>query len=180
MTGNGDIGTRQDQAAERDLVERARGGDRGAFADLYRLHYGSVFRLARFYLPSGAEDAAAETFLRAWSSLPRYRFGGAPFSAWLYAIARHVVVDELRKAGRTETRAVLPETARETAIDESLGLADAIARLSPSQRRVIEMKYLMGMTNPEVAALLKRSVGAVNALQWRALQALNEMLQEDE
>src|SRR5712691_11183839 len=92
------------------LVERAREGDRAAFGELYRLCHGKVFRLVRFYLPgSGGEDAVAETFLRAWVALPRYRDTGAPFTAWLAGIARHVVADARRAGRRVEPRAELPD-----------------------------------------------------------------------
>lgn len=79
------------------LVERARNGEREAFGELYRICHGPLFRYVRFYLPGAdGEDATAETFLRAWLGLPRYRKTGAPFLAWLIGIARHVVADAHR------------------------------------------------------------------------------------
>lgn len=160
------------------LVARAKEGDRDAFAELYRIHHGAIFRLARFSLGADAEDAVADTFLRAWTGLPRYRADGAPFAAWLYGIARHVVADELTNRKRTEPRADVPDRAMELVEDDRLTLAAAIERLPTEQRQVIELKYLVGLRNPEVAAALGVSVGAVNAKQWRALVALEETLKE--
>lgn len=162
----------------RQLVDRARKGDRDAFGILYRRHYPSVYRLARFYL-DGAEDVAAETFLRAWSALPRYRDTGAPFSAWLYGIARHVVSDARRAQLRVVPSEVLPDRGVEQDGDSHLLVASLLERLSEDQRKVIEMKYLLGMTNPEVSAHLKKSIGAVSALQWRALKSLREFMEQD-
>lgn len=159
-----------------DVLERAKAGDKDAFGALYKAHHGAVYRLARFYLGARAEDAVAETFTRAWKALPRYRNTGAPFVTWLYGIARHVVADELRRSKRTETRGVLPEHAVEWAEDERLALNSAIRRLPKEQRQVIEMKYLLGMKNPEVAEVMGKSVGAVNAMQWRALAALRDLM----
>jgi RNA polymerase sigma-70 factor, ECF subfamily len=159
------------------LVERARSGDKDAFGLLYRRFHSRVYGLARFYLGDGAEDAVAETFTRAWAALPRYKPGRAPFVSWLYGIGRHVVVDELRRRKRTEPREFLPDSGHEDNNDDKLALAAAMAQLPRQQRQVIEMKYLLGLTNPEVSAALGKKIGAVNAQQWRALRALKKILE---
>lgn len=161
------------------LVERAKEGEREAFGDLYRRYHPPLFRLARAHLGEGAEDAVAETFLRAWDALPRYRDTGAPFVAWLYGIARHVIADEFRRRARVEPRPDLPSRLVEWAVDDELALAAAIRRLPNEQRQVVELKFLMGATNAQVAAALRKSEGAVNAKQWRALAALRRMLEEE-
>lgn len=164
-----------------ELIERARAGDKDAFGAIYRTYYGPIYRLARLHLGGdGPEDAVAETFVRAWKSLPRYKATGAPFSAWLYAIARHVVVDEVRRRVRTEPRDEVPEQAVDEIGVDRLAVARAIERLPKDQRRVIEMKYLLQMRNPEVAAAIGRSIGAVNALQSRALGTLRDLLAEED
>lgn len=172
-----------DAYAEKDvdtteLIERAQKGDKQAFGALYTEHYSAIYRLARLYLGDAAEDVVGETFLRAWTALPRYRHMGAPFVSWLYGITRHVVTDELRRRKRTEPRYSLPEKGIEKSEDDRLALNAALARLPVEQRKVIEMKYLLGMKNPEVAAILGKSIGAVNAMQWRALQALRDGLED--
>jgi RNA polymerase sigma-70 factor (ECF subfamily) len=161
------------------LVEAARAGDKEAFGQLYRRYHARVFGLARFYLADGAEDAVAETFVRAWSALPRYRTTSAPFVAWLYGIARHVVADEVKRRRRTEARERLPEDAVDPQHEERLALAAAIAKLPKQQRQIVEMKYLLGLKNPEVSRALKKTVGAINAQQWRALQSLKQSLEQE-
>lgn len=160
------------------LVERAREGDREAFGELYRRHHPAVYRLVRFHLGDGAEDAVADTFLRAWTSLHRYRDTGAPFVAWLYGIARHVVADARRAARRTEPRADLPDRPVDTRErdDERLALAAALAGLPGVQRTVIELKFLVGLDNTTLGAALGKSPGAINALQWRAIEALKRLM----
>ena len=160
------------------LVQRAQENDRDAFGELYRLFHAQVFRLARFYLDSSAEDAVAETFLRAWNALPRYRNTGAPFVAWLYGIARHVVADERLRRRRIEPRPEVPDRAIDPPPDDRLALAMAIQRLPEEDRRVIELKFLIGLTNAEVAAALGKSAGAVNTQQWRALRSLRRLIEE--
>lgn len=162
-----------------ELVERAREGDRDAFGELFRRHHAAVFRVARSRVPHTlAEDVAAETFARAWVALPRYKRTGAPFVAWLYAIARNVAADALRRASRTDSHGELDDRAHDpwTGHAEAQALADALATLPEEQRQVIELKYLLGLTNDEVGAALGKKPGAVNAQQWRALRALQRAL----
>ena len=135
-----------------------------------RLHLGD--------LGDGAEDAVAETFLRAWAALPRYRDTGPPFVAWLFGIARHVVLDEVARGRRVMPSEELPEGTRGWTVDDRLTLAQAMDRLPTAQRQVVELKYLAGMRNEEVASALGKSKGAINAMQWRALGTLREILEE--
>ncbi|HVH52508.1 MAG TPA: sigma-70 family RNA polymerase sigma factor, partial [Actinomycetota bacterium] len=112
------------------------------------------------------------------AALPRYRFTGAPFVAWLFGIARHVVLDEVARSRRVMPREELPEHTRGWAVDDRLTLAQALEKLPAAQRRVVELKYLAGMKNAEVASALGKSKGAINAMQWRALGTLREILEE--
>jgi RNA polymerase sigma-70 factor, ECF subfamily len=167
------------RALDRELAKRAKEGDRDAFERLYRIHHAAIYRLARFHLGTDADDATAETFVRAWAALPRYEDRGVPFVAWLYGIARHVVADEFRRRGRIEPRAEVPDRVVEFGgADDRLDLRAAIDRLPEEQRVVIELKFLAGLKNPEIAALLETTTGAVNAKQWRALSALWDILGE--
>jgi len=166
------------RAHERALVARAKDGDRDAFGALYRDHVGAVSRVVRFRVGREDEDAVSEVFLRAWRGLATYRDTGVPFAAWLYGIARHVAVDALRAAGRTEPRADLPDQQVDPMTAELLTLHDAIEQLPTEQRQVIELKYLVGMTNAEVADAMDTTTGAINAKQWRALKALADLLEE--
>jgi RNA polymerase sigma-70 factor (ECF subfamily) len=163
------------------VVDRARGGDRDAFGALYVEYRSRIYSLARFSLPhAAAEDAVAETFVRAWAALPRYRHTGAPFVAWLYGIARHVVADALRAGARVEPCAE-PERGSVdgwAGHDDRVVLGAALARLLAEQRAVIELKFMAGLSNEEVGAALGKSPGAVNAQQWRALSALRDLLGE--
>ena len=160
------------------LVERAKDGDKDAFGQIFRLHRDAILRFARLRLGAEADDVVSEVFTRAWVTLNRYEYTGLPFAAWLYGIARHVVADELSRQSRTQPQADLPESLSRWAEDDRLALSAAIDQLPTEQRQVIEMKYFMGMRNPEVADVLHTTVNAVNARQWRALAALRDHLEE--
>jgi RNA polymerase sigma-70 factor (ECF subfamily) len=171
-----DVHFRTETMEERELVGMAREGDRDAFGKLFLAHHGTIFRLARATLGDSAEDVASETFVRAWTALPKYRDTGAPFVAWLYGIARHLVVDELRRRSRTEPHANVDNGQVEHLHDDRLALAAALDDLPDEQRQILELKFLLGLTNDEVGAALGKTPGAVNAQQWRALQALRKMI----
>lgn len=163
------------------LVSRAREGDRDAFGDLYRRYHAPVTRLVRVSLPPDAvEDAVAETFLKAWRALPRYRPTGAPFVGWLYAIARNVVIDAARRSARHPQAALAADPAVDPwpRSEEHLDLAAAVAALPDEQRQVIALKYLAGLDNDAVASALGKTAGAVNTQQWRALRNLRRFLGE--
>jgi RNA polymerase sigma-70 factor (ECF subfamily) len=163
---------------ERALVRRAQDGDRDAFGELYRTHLAAVARLVKFRLGREDEDSVSEVFLRAWRGLSSYRDTGVPFAAWLYGIARHVAIDALRRRVRDEPRDDVPDRAVDPMTADVLTLRGAIDELPTEQRQVIELKYLVGMSNDEVAAAMGTTPGAVNAKQWRALKALAEVLEE--
>jgi RNA polymerase sigma-70 factor (ECF subfamily) len=178
VSSDGNSGEPDGREHERALVARAKDGDRDAFGALYREHAAAVSRLVRFRLGREDEDAVSEVFLRAWRGLASYRDTGAPFAAWLYGIARHVAVDVVRASVRTEPRAEVPDAEVDPMTAELLTLHDAIDQLPTEQRQVIELKYLVGMSNAEVAAAMETSTGAINAKQWRALKALADVLEE--
>lgn len=159
------------------LVRRAKDGDRGAFEELYREHVDGVARQVRFRLGSLDDDVVAEVFLRAWRGLSTYRDVGRPFGAWLHGIARYVILDELRRRGRSLPVDRVPDRPVDPMIAERVALRDAIDRLPEGLRRIIELKYLSDLTNEQTARELGLSVGAVNTKQWRALRALARSLE---
>ena len=163
----------------RELVRKAQGGEADAFGVLYSLYHEPIFRLARLHAPEAADDVASEVFVRAWRGLPRYRDVGKPFLAWLYGIAHHVLSDELAKRRRERSRSDLPDRVSAWAEDDRLAIAQAMEGLPGDQRRVLEMKFFLGMRNPEVASILGKTIGAVNALQWRGLGAMRETLERE-
>ena len=79
---------------------------------------------------------SAEAFLRAGVALPRYRNTGAPFVAWLYGIARHVVADERAARHRIEPRAEPPDQSTNPGPDEQVGQDD---RLRKSRKQVTRL-----------------------------------------
>lgn len=176
-----------DEARElRQLVRAARDRDREAVARLFDRYYDSVYRYAyaRLGNVADAEDAAAETFIAMVRSLPRFRWRGVPFEAWLFRIAMSKVVDVARHRSRVRPGldgladdqrdsdpAVEPE--RALALREGRReLVAAIEHLPRDQRDVVMLRYFGSRSIRETADLMGRSEGAIKQLQFRALSAL--------
>lgn len=174
------------KAADDDalLVARAQ-ADPSAFAPLYDRYIDAVYRYCERRLGhrAAAEDATSIIFTRAFVNLPQFR--ARSFRGWLFTIAHHVVADEYRRvrlvspleaAGRTADPAPTPE---EMTIDAEAAesVRVLLACLSPDQRQVVELR-LAGLTGEEIVQVLGRSRGAVDALAYRAMTRLRELVAE--
>jgi RNA polymerase sigma-70 factor (ECF subfamily) len=128
-----------------------------------------------------ADDLLQETWLRIHKARNTYRVG-QPVLPWLYAIARHIRVDHYRKGRRTGTREQRLEDAPEPAAPPAAGcdgapdLVTLLAFLPESQREVVEMLKIAGMSLEEVARATSSSVGSVKQKAHRAYEKLRERL----
>src|SRR5204863_3329449 len=91
------------EATERRLVEAAQ-QDRARFADLYEEYFEVVYAYVarRVGNRAATEDLTSEVFRKALASLPRFKWTGAPFGAWLLRIASNVIADRAKRAAREE------------------------------------------------------------------------------
>jgi RNA polymerase sigma-70 factor (ECF subfamily) len=158
-------------ARSREAVERARAGDESAWRELFEEHYPRLFRFfrSRVDTEATAEDLAAETFTEAVRSLGRFQWRNRPFGAWLFGIARN----RLRMHYRSrKTHEELPEEIGHSRDDYvEVDVRDALERLEPDHRVAIELRYLLGLSGEEAAAVMGRSHGAFRALLHRATQS---------
>jgi RNA polymerase sigma-70 factor (ECF subfamily) len=125
-----------------------------------------------------ADDLLQETWLRIHQVRHTYRPGDAVLP-WLYAIARHIRVDQYRKARRVEDREQqvdrLPEVGTKEP-DRGPDMEAMLASLPESQREVIAMLKISGMSLEEVARATASSVGSVKQKAHRAYEKLRELL----
>ena len=126
-----------------------------------------------------ADDLLQETWLRIHRVRHTYR-SGEPVLPWFYAIARHVRIDHFRKVSRTTAREETLTDASETTMAGSSDPAvmeelDALlAPLPPSQREVIELLKVAGMSLEEVARATSSTVGSVKQRVHRAYKRLRQ------
>jgi len=159
--------------------------DQTRLSALYDAHAAPLWRYAVSLTgdPAGADDVVQETLLRAWRT-PRI-LAEDPDSAraWIFTVARHLVIDDARSARRRHETPVA-ETPERTAADatdalfESLLVQDALAAISADHRAVVVRAYFRGSTVAEIAADLRIPEGTVKSRLHYALRALRLALQE--
>lgn len=172
------------------LIQRAVKHDSGAFAALYDNYIDQVYRHVYYHVSSrtDAEDVTQETFIKAWKAIAKYKRTGAPFAAWLIAIARNLIADHYRTRKGTihleqspeQAEAVgnsaetSPEAIAEASFKQSY-VRQAILKLKGEKQKVILMRFIDGFSYGEIARVLHKSEGAVRVIQYRALNDLRRM-----
>ena len=178
------VGSRMEMPGDvdRDVLDRARSGDRDALTVVFRTYQPAVLRYLRGRLPGAAEDLAAHTWLDVARNLATFSGSGDDFRRWLFTIARRRLLDELRRQGRRpeDASGALPEL--EVAGDEFQvrdDLARALAlvrRLPPDQADAVLLRIVAGMDVGQVAQLMGRSEGSVRVLVHRGLTRLRDLV----
>jgi len=172
--------------SERDLEILMARYQQGDYAAATALIHQLSAQLHRFFLVQSAgrgdaDDLLQETWLRIHDVRHTYRTG-EPVLPWFYAIARHIRVDHYRKsrrtAGREQPLEEVPEPAAvQPSASRSAGdLQELLAPLPESQREVIEMLKVAGMSLEEVARATSSTVGSVKQKAHRAYAKLRERL----
>ncbi len=167
-------------------IQRARAGDVDAFGHLVRLYQTPVYNLAYRMLGDRmeAEDAAQETFLRAFKSLDRYD-PDRSFRTWLLSIAAHHCVDRLRRRRPTLPLDSLslggggawPEAAL-VRLEVQEQVQRLLATLSPTDRAAVTLRYWYDCSYEEIAEMLSLTVSAVKSRLHRARRAMAQALAE--
>ena len=167
------------EPSDRDLVRKARRGDREAAAALFRRYWRDAWRAAYAITGRGslADDIAADGFERAFAALGRFD-DRRPFGPWLHRIVANRALDVLR-AERRLSDEVLPDTPDPAPVHTTgdRGLLAAVAELSLERRVAVVLRYGVGMTPKQIADALDLPVGTVNSRLARALEQLRESLE---
>ncbi len=171
---------------EQDWLTKARELDQTALAAIFDAHYDAINRYLMFHTGhrETAEDLSAQVFHRLLDAL---RAGKGPeryLKAWLFRVARNLIVDEARR-GQHRDHLPLDETLAasgallEDAVQQRILIGElgaALDDLTESQRSVIILRYLINLSNEETAQIMELTVGAVKAQQHRALASLRQSL----
>ena len=163
-----------------ELLLRTAERDAEAFELLYVRYARSVYGLAlrRLRDRDRAEEATQDTFAAIWRSARSFRPERGSAGGWLYAVARHAIVDRFRKRG-DPVAAVVEEADPELGPPEraeagwdAWRVHRALEELPPSEREVIELAYWSGLSQSEVARFLNIPLGTVKTRTRSALARL--------
>jgi RNA polymerase sigma-70 factor, ECF subfamily len=175
----------------RELVDAAQQGERDAIEELYLIHFDRIYSYLHVTVGNrhDAEDLTTQTFLKMLESIGKFRWGTAPFSAWLFRIAHNLAMDHFRASKRWQPEEEVPEPEPDESTSAEAGAFDAIGRksmldliddLSTEQQQVLTLKFVFGFSNGEAATILAKTEGAVKSLQHRALVTLHRKLEKQE
>ncbi len=168
------------------LLQKAKSGDRQALTAIYDAWYQPLY--IYFYRQvdgmETARDLTAEVFHHFLQAIQKGTGPDTHLQAWLYRVAHNILIDHYRRC-QHRNHLPLPEQLANTQDDpvrqaeSHMAVAEvreALLQLTPDQRQVIALKFFGGLSNQEIALITSRPVGAVKALQHRAIAALQRRL----
>lgn len=183
---------------DKELVEKAKGGDQGAFEQLVLLNQNKVYALALRLVNDREEaaDLAQEAFVKAWQGLASFQ-GESSFATWVYRLTTNLCIDYLRKQKRREgvepavslddadsgwaepaDRESDPQLLLEKS-ERGKALARGLNMLPDWQRRVLVLRELSGLSYQEIGEALDIDLGTVKSRIARARLNLRKILLED-
>jgi RNA polymerase sigma-70 factor (ECF subfamily) len=183
-----------DRTVELDLLARITKRERAAFEQLYTRYSNILYATAMKFLKedADAQDVVQDVFIQIWDKAKLYDPAKGKPLTWALTMTRNRSIDRIRAIQR-RTR-LRDDFEKETVADESAGirealsgvdasertqiLRDAVARLSPEQRKVIDLAFFGGLTQSEIADRLGEPLGTVKARARRGLMKLKELLGE--
>jgi RNA polymerase sigma-70 factor (ECF subfamily) len=171
-----------------EIILAIRSKDEKALVDAYE-RYGRLVQsvLRRITRDSWvADELLHDVFLRVWTNADVFDSTKASLSVWVVSIARNLAIDYLRSAASKATL-LLPAAGRETAFElahsrsgptrvSDLSVRAALAKLTGSQRRVLELAYFEGYSHSEIAEHLAKPLGTVKAWMRSALKSMRSTM----
>ncbi|OIQ31513.1 MAG: RNA polymerase subunit sigma [Alphaproteobacteria bacterium MedPE-SWcel] len=161
--------------------------DRAAFSELFDYF---APRLKGFIMRSGtgsgqAEEIVQDVMLTVWRKAALFDPQRANVSAWIYQIARNRQIDVIRKENRplpedlAEPPGAEPDASQILAVEQETGqLRDALARLKPDQREIIEKAYLGELTHQEISTQTGLPLGTIKSRIRLGLERLRHELKD--
>ena len=170
-----------DASSEAELVARCRTGEPGAWEALVEHFARYVHAIAvRGYRlsPQDAEDVFQETFARTYEHLARLRSDDA-IRPWIGQLTRRLCVDHLRATRRADGAADADEAApdaRLERIEEAMVVRNALGRLSPDCRDILDRFFVREQSYREIGAALDIPSGTIASRISRCLDRLRSQL----
>ncbi len=169
---------------EYDLVVAAKSGEERAFGQLYDFYFEKIFRFIYYRVShkETAEDLTEDVFVKAFLRVSTVK--PESFTGWLYSIAKNIVIDHYRQKkvilDLTELEGILESDQNvseetNTVMEQKLFM-QMLRKLTPEQQIIIKLKFIEGLENDEISELIAKSEGSIRVAQHRAIQRLQELL----
>ena len=185
----GDAVNSAEREEDAQLARRAGNGEAEAFGVLYDRYVDAVYRYVFYRVrnEAEAEDVTSDVFMRALRAIPKYEPRQA-FLAWLYRIARNLIIDRSRRrAARQQVtfedalahphgdNVVNPDEGLLAGSDASAVRA-AMRELTPLQQEVLVLRYVEGLDTKSISKITGKRDGTIRGIEFRALSALRTMI----
>ncbi len=163
---------------EAELIQAAKRGDGGAFAELIRPQYQSAFRVAYGLLhnEAEAEDAVQEAAFKAWRRLSNVR-EGASLRPWFLAIVANQCRGARKRWSSVASNWNREEEPASVDLAAALDLRRALLRLSHDERLIVVLRYYLDMPFEEIATTLGITPKAARNRVERAVHRLRPIVQ---
>jgi RNA polymerase sigma-70 factor (ECF subfamily) len=149
--------------------------------EVYRRFGTSVYGYLRGQRVDDPDDLLGEVFFQVSRSLPSFEGDEDDLRRWVFTIARNRVIDDRRRRAR-RPRTVSSEAPESTELPDdgsSAQLIELLSMLTDEQREVVGLRFIADLSLEDVANLTGRSVGAVKAMQHRALEQLARRIERE-
>ena len=186
------VNMKYNQAEDRSLIDGISRRDLDSLDALYSRYGGPVYAIALRMLrdPGASEEVTQDTFFNVWRRANSYRSDRGSVTGWLFSIAHHRAIDELRKRsreyGKLQYGLDLDNRPSESRSDDPAECAalqfagncitEALTTLRPEQREVVVLAYFSGLTHSEISQRLGTPLGTVKTRMRLAMKKLREAL----
>lgn len=178
------------------FVSKAQKGDEESFSILFEVWFDRVYRYTAYRVDAAeCEDIVSEIFLKLVQHLPKYKSRpGVGFGAWLFRMAHNTIIDWYRKkkellGSDLETddqdffaSVVDPQPLPDKNTNSLYDYARVykfLKKLKPEHREILELKFLEGFSNKEIASITGKTEGNIRIIQLRALKEMRKHLEEE-
>lgn len=182
---------RQEENLEK-LIEKAKDGKVEALGELYDIFVDKIYGYVHYKVGNEeeAKDLTENIFLKVLENIKYYRGGRSSFTAWLFTIAKNLIINYYKERSRSQTVSLnaLSEKQSQTETPEEAALKtfsqemvyQALSQLTEEQQQVIVLRFFSNLSNREIGEIVGKSEGAVKSLQHRALRTLYRLLRKAE
>ncbi len=174
-----------------NLVSKARKGNRDAFGEIYNLYLKKIYRFIYFSVQDKelAEDLTQTTFYKAWVSLPKFSLESGTIQAYLFTIARNLIIDESRKKkeinatsfgeGFEQVSSDDPNPEEQIVKKEIQdSVWKALEKLKQEEKDLVILRYFEEMEYSEIAQITGKKEGAIRVMLHRILKTLKIYLKD--